>query len=87
MAEAGLPGYDVSMWNGLFAPVGTPPDIIQRLAAVATKAVRSADLQQKIKQNGGDPVALGPQEFADYVEKDIAKWAEVVKGAGIQPQQ
>jgi len=87
VAEAGLPGYDVSMWNGLFAPVGTPPDIIQRLAAVATKAVRSAELQQKIKQNGGDPVALGPQEFADYVEKDIAKWAEVVKGAGIQPQQ
>jgi tripartite-type tricarboxylate transporter receptor subunit TctC len=87
MAEAGLEGYDVSMWNGIFAPAGTSAEIIQRLAAVATKAVRSEALQQKIKSNGGDPAAMEPQEFAAYIDRDIEKWATVAKGAGIQPQQ
>ena len=87
MAEAGLEGYDVSMWNGIFAPAGTSADVIQRLAAIATKAVRSDELQNKIKTNGGDPAAMGPQEFAAYIKQDIAKWSAVVSGAGIQPQQ
>jgi tripartite-type tricarboxylate transporter receptor subunit TctC len=85
VAESGVPGYDAAMWTGLFAPAGTPPDIVDRLSAAATKAVASEDMQSKIKKSGGDPRVMGAKEFADYVEKDIVKWAETVKGSGIKP--
>ncbi len=86
MSEAGLPGYEVTMWNGLFAPAGTPPDVVQRLAAAATKAVASPDLQSKIKANGGDPIVMGVKEFEQYLQKDIRRWSEAIKAAGIKPQ-
>ena len=86
MGEAGLPGYEVAMWNGLSAPAGTPSDIIDRLAASATKALASEELRSKIRSNGGDPIVMGPKEFADYLAKDIRRWADVIKAAGIKPQ-
>jgi tripartite-type tricarboxylate transporter receptor subunit TctC len=86
MSEAGLPGYEVVMWNGLFAPAGTPPEIVDKLAAAATKAVASADLQSKIKTNGGDPIVMGPKEFGDYLQKDISRWSDAIGAAGIKPQ-
>ena len=86
MSEAGLPGYEVVMWNGLFAPAGTPPEIVDKLAAAATKAVASTDLQSKIKTNGGDPIVMGPKEFGDYLKKDISRWSDAISAAGIKPQ-
>jgi tripartite-type tricarboxylate transporter receptor subunit TctC len=86
MAEAGVPGYEVTMWNGLSAPAGTPPEVVARLAAAATKAVASPELQAKIRGNGGDPVVMGPKEFAAYLQQDIRRWADVIKAAGIKPQ-
>jgi len=86
MSEAGLAGYEVTMWNGLFAPAGTPPEIVDRLAAAATKAVASQDLQSKIKSNGGDPIIMGPKEFEAYLQNDIRRWSEAISAAGIKPQ-
>jgi tripartite-type tricarboxylate transporter receptor subunit TctC len=86
MGEAGLPGYEVAMWNGLSAPAGTPPDIVNRLAAAATKAVASEEIGSKIKANGGDPIIMGPKEFADYIQKDIRRWSDAIQTAGIKPQ-
>lgn len=86
MGEAGLPGYEVAMWNGLFAPAGTPPAVIDRLATAAIKAVASEELQSKIKSNGGDPIVMGPKELADYFQADIRRWADAIKAAGIKPQ-
>jgi tripartite-type tricarboxylate transporter receptor subunit TctC len=86
MSEAGLPGYEVTMWNGLFAPAGTPPDVVDKLAVAATKAVASQDLQSKIKNNGGDPIVMGPKEFEAYLQKDIRRWSEAIAAAGIKPQ-
>jgi tripartite-type tricarboxylate transporter receptor subunit TctC len=86
MSEAGLAGYEVTMWNGLFAPAGTPREIVDRLAAAATKAVGSQDLQSKIRSNGGDPIVMGPQEFETYLQKDIRRWSEAISAAGIKPQ-
>ena len=86
MSEAGLPGYEVSMWNGLSAPAGTPANVVDRLAAAATKAVASDELQAKIKSNGGDPIVMGPKEFADYLQADIRRWSDAIKAAGIKPQ-
>jgi tripartite-type tricarboxylate transporter receptor subunit TctC len=86
MAEAALPGYEVTMWNGLFAPAGTPPEIVDRLAAAATRAASSQDLQSKIKSNGGDPIVMGPKEFQDYFQTDIRRWSDAISAAGIKPQ-
>jgi len=86
MSEAGLPGYEVTMWNGLSAPTGTPPEVIDRLAAAAVKAVASEELQSKIKANGGDPVVMGPKEFSAYLQRDIDRWSDVIGAAGIKPQ-
>ena len=86
MAEAGLPGYEVVMWNGLFAPAGTPPQVVDKLAAAATKAVSSPELQSKIRSNGGDPIVMGPKQFEDYLRKDISRWSDAIKAAGITPQ-
>jgi tripartite-type tricarboxylate transporter receptor subunit TctC len=86
MAEAGLPGYEVTMWNGLFAPAGTPDDVVKRLAKAATEAVSSPELQSKIKINGGDPVVMSPKELKDYLQKDIGRWSEAIQAAGIKPQ-
>jgi len=86
VSEAGLPGYEVAMWNGLSAPVGTPPDIVQRLAAATTKSMASEEVGAKIKANGGDPIVMGPKEFADYIETDIRRWSEVIEAASIKPQ-
>ena len=87
VAESGVPGYDAAMWTGLFAPAGTPPDIVERLSAAATKAVASEDMQSKIKKSGGDPRVMGGKEFDDYVEKDITKWAETVKASASNPAE
>jgi tripartite-type tricarboxylate transporter receptor subunit TctC len=86
MGEVGLPGYEVTMWNGLFAPAGTPPEVVDRLAAAATKAVSSNELQAKIKANGGDPIVMGPKEFREFLEKDIRRWSDAIQAAGINPQ-
>ena len=86
MTEAGLPGYEVAMWNGLFVPAGTPQNIVDRLGAAATKAVASKALQSKIKMNGGDPIVMGPKEFTEYFNKDIERWSDAIKAAGIKPQ-
>jgi tripartite-type tricarboxylate transporter receptor subunit TctC len=85
VAESGVPGYDAAMWTGLFAPAGTPPEIIDRLSTAATKAVASEDLQSKIKKSGGDPRVMGAKEFGDYVHRDIVKWSETVKASSIKP--
>jgi tripartite-type tricarboxylate transporter receptor subunit TctC len=87
MAESGLPGYEVAMWNGIFAPAGTPGDIVNRLSTATADALKSSpNLRSKITSNGGDPIIMGPKEFSDYIARDIARWAEVTKSAGIAPQ-
>ena len=86
MSEAGLAGYEVSMWNGLFAPAGTPPEVLERLEAAATRAVASEDLQTKIRRNGGDPIVMGRKEFEKYIQDDIRRWSEAISAAGIRPQ-
>jgi tripartite-type tricarboxylate transporter receptor subunit TctC len=70
----------------MFAPAGTPPEVVDRLAAAATKAVSSNELQSKIKANGGDPIVMGPKEFREFLEKDIRRWSDAIHAAGIKPQ-
>ncbi|HET7763465.1 MAG TPA: tripartite tricarboxylate transporter substrate binding protein [Burkholderiales bacterium] len=83
-AEAGLPGMDVTAWFGLIAPKGTPAEIVARLNAEVRKAVASAELREAIATQGLEPAADSPQEFAEFIEREMARWAQVVKTSGFR---
>jgi tripartite-type tricarboxylate transporter receptor subunit TctC len=83
-AEAGLPGLEVNAWFGLIAPRGTPAEIVARLNAEVRKAVASAELREAIATQGLEPAADSPQEFAEVIGKEMARWAQVVKTSGFR---
>jgi len=82
--ESGLSGYEVGSWYGLLAPAHTPPDIVQKLSALVAQIVRRPDIQQKLSAQGATPVGDTPDEFAAHIQKELKKWAPVVKASGAQ---
>ncbi len=80
--EAGVKGYEATLWLGLMAPKGTPPAVIARLNAELAKYTASAEVKRAWGAQGATPMTMGVDEFARYVEADIAKWAKVVKFSG-----
>jgi tripartite-type tricarboxylate transporter receptor subunit TctC len=84
IAEAGVPGYESSSWQGIVVPTGTPPAIITRLHAELVKGLRAKDIGERLAAEGTDPVGSSPAEFGVYIKREIAKWAKVVKDAGIK---
>jgi tripartite-type tricarboxylate transporter receptor subunit TctC len=82
MAEAGLPGYDLSSWNGLLAPAGTPKEIITRLRDEVVKALQIAEVNERLVSSGADPVGNTPEEFAATIRTDLARMAKLVKESG-----
>src|SRR6201999_3640412 len=77
--EAGVPGYDATIWLGLMAPAGTPKPVIDKLAAATNAFVKRPDILKLWKDQGALPMSMTPEEFDKYLRGDIAKWAEVVK--------
>jgi tripartite-type tricarboxylate transporter receptor subunit TctC len=84
IAEAGLPGYEQSAWHGLLAPTGTPEPVIFRLNAEVNKFLRSADVTERFKVQGIDVIGGSPADFAAFIRQDVAKYAKLVKTAGIK---
>ena len=84
MAEAGVPGYEVSGWYGIVAPAGTPRAIIVRLNAEIIAQLRTQDVQDKLAANAAEAVASTPEEFRSYLAREIAQWGKVIKAAGIK---
>jgi len=84
IAEAGLPGYDVAVWYGFFAPRGTPRPIVDKIHAGVVKAMASPDLRDRYLSEGGDVTVLGPDEFAPFVRAELARWQKVVKDSGVR---
>jgi tripartite-type tricarboxylate transporter receptor subunit TctC len=82
VAESGLPGYEAVSWYGLFAPAGTPRDIVARLNAETVRALKLPDVRQLMLAQGAEPVSESPEQFAALVKADIAKWSEVVRKSG-----
>ena len=87
IAEAGLPGYEAVQWYGLLAPRGTPQAIVSRLHAEASRSLRLPDVRERLAADGAEVVASAPDEFAAFIRAETAKWAKVVKDAGISPDQ
>ena len=86
IAEAGLPGYEATQWFGLLAPAGTPRAIIDRLYQESSRALRSADVKERMIAEGLEVVGGTPEEFAAYIKSETDKWTKVIKAAGIKPQ-
>ena len=84
MEQAGLKGFDTSVWSGLMAPADTPRDIVQKLARATNEALKSRDVIEPLQKQGIDMLGGTPQEFADYIRSETAKWTRVVAAAGMK---
>jgi tripartite-type tricarboxylate transporter receptor subunit TctC len=82
IAEAGVPGYEATIWLGIMAPKGTPQAIVDKLNAEIGKVVNLPDVKQQWAVQGAEPMVMTPAEFDAYLRKDIEKWANVVKISG-----
>jgi len=82
--ESGVPGYEYHTWFGLWAPKGTPQAIVEKLNAEVTKALAEPSVQQRITAAAGEPSTMPLKDIEPFMKADIAKWAEVVKRAGIK---
>ena len=87
IAEAGVPGYEATIWLGLMAPKATPPAIVARLHAEVQKIVSNPDVAKAWKAQGATPMTMSVAEFTRYLNDDIVKWARIVKISGAKPEQ
>jgi tripartite-type tricarboxylate transporter receptor subunit TctC len=83
--EAGLPGYEATIWLGLMAPTGTPKPIIDRLSAAINLAIKRPEIVKLWADQGAAPMSMTPEEFDKFLRGDIVKWAEVVKQFADKP--
>jgi len=79
VTEAGVPGYEATIWLGLMAPAGTPKPIIDKLNAAVSAFVKRPEILKLWREQGALPMSMSPEEFDKFLRNDIAKWAEVVK--------
>jgi tripartite-type tricarboxylate transporter receptor subunit TctC len=86
IAEAGLPGMEISVWTGLMAPKATPQSIVARAHADVTRVLALPDTKEKLAVYGLDTVGSTPAEYAEFINVEIAKYAKVIKFADIRPE-
>ena len=84
--EAGVPGYVVELWWGIAAPAKTPNDIVNRLAADLLKVLQLPDTRERFAREGAEPEPMSREVFTEFVRKDIARWRQVVRDAGLQQE-
>jgi tripartite-type tricarboxylate transporter receptor subunit TctC len=82
VSESGLKGFEVIVWYGLFAPAGTPADVVNRLNAEVRKITALPDVQKRLLTEGAEPMNATPAEFAARIQSDYEKWNKVVEAAG-----
>jgi tripartite-type tricarboxylate transporter receptor subunit TctC len=83
-AELGHPKVNVSLWYGLLAPAGTPAAVVTRINTEVGKILQSADVRERLEAQGAEPMPGAPQAFAAFMQAEMAKWAPVVKQAGVK---
>ncbi len=86
IAEAGVTGYESTIWLGIMAPAGTPQAIVDKLNAEINKAISRPDVKEAWDKQGAVPLVMTPAEFDAYLRKDVEKWAQVVKAAGLKAE-
>jgi tripartite-type tricarboxylate transporter receptor subunit TctC len=86
LSEAGVPGYEATIWIGLMAPAGTPQPIVTLLSSEINKILARADVIEAWRKQGATAMSMTPDQFGEYVQSEIDKWARVIKANGIKPE-
>jgi tripartite-type tricarboxylate transporter receptor subunit TctC len=84
VAEAGVPGYEATIWLGLMAPAATPKPILDRLSSTVNKIINAPDVKENWGKQGAVPLGMTPDEFGKFLRADIAKWSKLVKDTGMK---
>lgn len=82
MAEAGLPGFDITTWYGLMAPAGTPKEIVAKWSTDVAKILNSPDIRERLAAQGAEAAPMTPDQFAAFIKSEIPKYARIVKASG-----
>jgi tripartite-type tricarboxylate transporter receptor subunit TctC len=82
IAEAGVPGYEASTWTGIIAPAGLPRPVLERLNAAVNEAIRSPVFRERFALIGDEPGGGTPEDYAEAIRRDSARWAEVIRRSG-----
>jgi tripartite-type tricarboxylate transporter receptor subunit TctC/2-methylcitrate dehydratase PrpD len=85
-ADSGLPGFEVDFWIGILAPAGTPGPVVSRLNKEVNRIIVQDDVRERLVALGTDAVGGSPQQFAQLIVKDIARWAAAIKASGVKPE-
>jgi tripartite-type tricarboxylate transporter receptor subunit TctC len=83
IAEQGFPGYEISSWQGVLAPAGTPKDVVAKINGELVRLVAAPEVRARMAHEGADPVGSTPDQFAERVQSEITKWTKVIKASGI----
>ncbi|HKE42644.1 MAG TPA: tripartite tricarboxylate transporter substrate binding protein [Casimicrobiaceae bacterium] len=86
IAEAGLPGFDYNLWVGLFAPAGTPPDVVDKINKDVDRVLQLPDVKERLANLGAEAMPMTPGEFKKFVQIELEESAKVIKAAGIKAQ-
>jgi tripartite-type tricarboxylate transporter receptor subunit TctC len=84
ISEAGVPGYEVVQWFGVFAPGGTPGEIIAKVHTAVVRALQDASVRERFVSDGAEPIGSTPEQFAAVIRADLNKWGKVIRAAGIK---
>jgi tripartite-type tricarboxylate transporter receptor subunit TctC len=86
MVELGFPEFDASSWFGMVAPARTPPEIVNRIAEDTHAVLRDPAIERQMVEQGADPVGNGPQAFAAFIDREVTRWAAIVRASGATPE-
>jgi tripartite-type tricarboxylate transporter receptor subunit TctC len=84
VAEAGVPGYEATIWLGLMAPAGTPRPVLDRLSSEVNKVINAPEVKENWGKQGAQPMGMTPDEFGRFVREDVTKWSKLVKDTGMK---
>ena len=83
LSEAGVPGYEATIWIGMMAPVGTPQPVIDLLNREINKILMRSDIQESWRRQGANTMVMTPQEFGAYIQSEIERWGKLIKANNI----
>ena len=86
VAELGYPGFDITTWHGLVAPIGTPREVIVRLHDTLVRAIAQPEARAQLVQLGMEPIGSSPEEFTRAIAEDLRNWSEVLRSMRNEPQ-
>jgi tripartite-type tricarboxylate transporter receptor subunit TctC len=84
VAEAGIKGFEAGNWFGIFAPAGTPREIVERVNAAINKSMTRPDMKEKLASQGADALTGSPADLAALVQRELVKFAKIIKAAGVR---